>query len=90
VDTRRFDPAKRSQEIRARLAPGGELIAGYVGRLATEKRVGLLAGITALEGVRLVIVGAGPAGAALRQRMPGRASTPCPRSWSRTRASPPC
>ena len=71
MDTRRFDPAKRSREIRARLAPGGELIAGYVGRLATEKRVDLLAGITALEGVRLVIVGAGPAEAALRQQMPG-------------------
>src|SRR5215831_8984409 len=71
VDTRRFDPAKRSQEIRARLAPGGELIAGYVGRLATEKRVDLLAGLTALEGVRLVIVGAGPAEAALRQQLPG-------------------
>jgi len=71
VDTRRFDPAKRSQEIRASLAPGGELIAGYVGRLATEKRVELLAGITALDGVRLVIVGAGPAEAMLRQHMPG-------------------
>jgi len=71
VDTRRFHPAKRSQEIRARLAPGGELIAGYVGRLANEKRVDLLAGITALEGIRLVIVGAGPAEAALRHQMPG-------------------
>ena len=71
VDTRRFDPAKRSLAIRASLAPGGELIAGYVGRLATEKRVDLLAGLTALEGVRLVIVGAGPAEAALRQQMPG-------------------
>ena len=71
VDTRNFDPAKRSQEIRAGLAPGGELIAGYVGRLATEKRVDLLAGLTALEGVRLVIVGGGPAEAALRQQMPG-------------------
>ncbi|HEY2284352.1 MAG TPA: glycosyltransferase family 1 protein [Streptosporangiaceae bacterium] len=71
VDTRRFDPAKRSQEVRAALAPGGELIAGYVGRLATEKRVELLAGITALEGVRLVIVGAGPAEATLRQQLPG-------------------
>jgi phosphatidylinositol alpha 1,6-mannosyltransferase len=70
VDTRRFDPAKRSQDIRAALAPGGELLAGYVGRLATEKRVELLAGITALEGVRLVIVGAGPAEAMLRQHMP--------------------
>jgi phosphatidylinositol alpha 1,6-mannosyltransferase len=70
VDTQRFHPAKRSPQIRAELAPGGELIAGYVGRLATEKRVDLLAGITALDGVRLVIVGAGPAGAALRQQLP--------------------
>jgi phosphatidylinositol alpha 1,6-mannosyltransferase len=71
VDTRRFHPAKRSQQVRATLAPGGELIAGYVGRLATEKRVELLAGITALAGVRLVIVGAGPAEAMLRQQLPG-------------------
>jgi len=70
VDTRRFDPAKRSAGLRAALAPGGELIAGYVGRLATEKRVELLAGITTLEGVRLVIVGAGPAEAMLRQHLP--------------------
>ena len=74
VDTRRFDPAKRSQELRAALLANGrasgELIVGYVGRLATEKRVELLAGITALAGVRLVIVGAGPAEAMLRQHMP--------------------
>ena len=70
VDTARFDPARRSAQIRAGLAPGGELIAGYVGRLAPEKRVELLAGITALPGVRLVIVGAGPAEASLRQQMP--------------------
>jgi phosphatidylinositol alpha 1,6-mannosyltransferase len=71
VDTQRFHPAKHNPQIRAEVAPGGELIAGYVGRLATEKRVDLLAGITALEGVRLVIVGAGPAEAALRQQLPG-------------------
>src|SRR6516225_4194963 len=70
VDTTRFDPARRSTQIRARLAPGGELIAGYVGRLAPEKHVELLTGITALPGVRLIIVGAGPAEAALRQQMP--------------------
>jgi len=70
VDTTRFDPARRSTQIRARLAPGGELIAGYVGRLAPEKHVELLTGITALPGVRLVIVGAGPAEAALRQQIP--------------------
>ena len=71
VDTARFDPARRSPQIRAQLAPGGELIAGYVGRLATEKRVELLAKITALPGVRLVIVGAGPAEAMLRRHLPG-------------------
>jgi phosphatidylinositol alpha 1,6-mannosyltransferase len=71
VDTVRFDPARRSARIRAELAPGGEVLAGYVGRLATEKRVDLLAGIPALPGVRLVIVGAGPAEAALRQQLPG-------------------
>ena len=75
VDTRRFDPAKRSRELRAALlakagAARGELLVGYVGRLATEKRVELLAGITALAGVRLVIVGAGPAEAMLRLQMP--------------------
>src|SRR6516165_605825 len=70
VDTVRFDPARRSAQIRIQLAPGGELIAGYVGRLATEKRVELLAKITALPGVRLVIVGAGPADAPLRRHLP--------------------
>jgi phosphatidylinositol alpha 1,6-mannosyltransferase len=77
VDTRRFDPARRSPELRTVLAPGrpGQaagvgLLVGYVGRLATEKRVEWLAGITALEGVRLVIVGGGPAEAMLRQHMP--------------------
>jgi len=71
VDTVRFDPARRSERVRAELAPGGEVIAGYVGRLANEKRVDLLAGITALNGVRLVIVGGGPIEAQLREQMPG-------------------
>jgi phosphatidylinositol alpha 1,6-mannosyltransferase len=70
VDTKRFHPARRSPELRAALAPDGELIVGYVGRLATEKRVELLAGITGLDRVRLVIVGAGPAEGMLRQHMP--------------------
>jgi phosphatidylinositol alpha 1,6-mannosyltransferase len=71
VDTVRFDPAKRSAELRARLAPHGEVIVGYVGRLAAEKRLDLLSGVAALPGVRLVIVGSGPTEAAARRALPG-------------------
>ena len=70
VDSGRFDPAKRSARLRAELAPGGELLVGYVGRLAVEKRVDLLAQVAALPGVRLVIVGSGPAAAAVRRALP--------------------
>jgi phosphatidylinositol alpha 1,6-mannosyltransferase len=70
VDCRRFDPAKRSERLRTELAPGGELIVGYVGRLAAEKRVDLLAATAALPGVRVVIVGSGPAEAAVRRAVP--------------------
>ena len=70
VDLARFSPAKRSAALRRELAPGGEVLAGYVGRLAIEKRVDLLAPLAGLPGVRLVVVGGGPAAAALRERMP--------------------
>jgi phosphatidylinositol alpha 1,6-mannosyltransferase len=70
VDSARFDPAKRSAPLRGELAPGGELLVGYVGRLAVEKRVDLLAGVAALPGVRLVLVGGGPAAAAARRALP--------------------
>jgi phosphatidylinositol alpha 1,6-mannosyltransferase len=71
VDTVRFDPAKRSAELRAQLAPDGEVIVGYVGRLAAEKRIDLLAQVAELRGVKLVIVGGGPAEAAARRAVPG-------------------
>jgi phosphatidylinositol alpha 1,6-mannosyltransferase len=70
VDTARFDPAKRSEQLRAELAPNGEVLAGYVGRLAPEKRVELLGQVATLPGVRLVVVGSGPAEAAARRAMP--------------------
>jgi len=71
VDTGLFDPGRRSERLRRELAPGGEVLAGYVGRLAPEKRVDLLGQVAALPGVRLVVVGGGPAEAALRRAMPG-------------------
>ena len=70
VDTQRFSPAARSGALHQALAPGGEVLAGYVGRLAPEKQVELLAGVAALPGVRLVIVGGGPAEPRLRRLMP--------------------
>ncbi|WP_338930968.1 glycosyltransferase family 1 protein [Streptomyces netropsis] len=71
VDSTRFHPALRDPELRRALAPGGELIVGYVGRLAPEKRVELLAPVCALPGVRLVVVGDGPSAAGLRAALPG-------------------
>ena len=70
VDCARFSPAKRSSGMRTALAPDGQVLAGYVGRLATEKRVDLLAPVSQLPGVRLIIVGSGPAEPRLRRLMP--------------------
>ncbi|MFC8130312.1 glycosyltransferase family 4 protein [Streptomyces sp. NPDC057302] len=71
VDTARFGPGLRDADVRRELAPDGELIVGYVGRLAPEKQVELLAGVCSLEGVRLVVVGDGPSEAAVRAALPG-------------------
>ncbi|MFV0137179.1 glycosyltransferase family 4 protein [Streptomyces sp. HMX87] len=71
VDTVRFRPDLRDEALRRELAPDGELIVGYVGRLAPEKRVELVAGACALDGVRVVIVGDGPSRPHLEQSLPG-------------------
>ncbi|MDR6977415.1 phosphatidylinositol alpha 1,6-mannosyltransferase [Streptomyces sp. 3330] len=71
VDTRRFRPDLRDEALRRALAPNGELIVGYVGRLAPEKHVELLAGVCGLPGVRVVVVGDGPSRAGLEETLPG-------------------
>jgi phosphatidylinositol alpha 1,6-mannosyltransferase len=70
VDIARFSPARRDEALRAELAPGGEVIVGYVGRLAVEKRVDLLASLAAVPGIRVAITGGGPATDELREALP--------------------
>ncbi len=70
VDGERFHPGRRDERWRRQVAPEGELVIGYVGRLAPEKQVADLAAIAGIPGTRLVIVGDGPERPALEQAMP--------------------
>ncbi|MEV7996506.1 glycosyltransferase, partial [Streptomyces sp. NPDC086077] len=67
----RFRPDLRDEALRRELAPNGELIVGYVGRLAPEKHVELLSGVCGLPGVRVVVVGDGPSQPGLAEALPG-------------------
>ena len=73
VDLEQFHPDHRSEALHAELAPGGEVLVGYVGRLAPEKELELLVHVDRLPGVRLVVVGGGPDEARLRALLPGAA-----------------
>ena len=71
MDAAQFAPARRDPAFREQLAPRGELLVGYVGRLAPEKHVERLAALAGLDGVRLVVVGDGPARPRLERLLPG-------------------
>jgi glycosyltransferase involved in cell wall biosynthesis len=77
VDTRRFDPARRSAALRASWAvDDGDPVALYVGRLAPEKNLDLVA--ASFESIRarnprakLVVVGDGPLATTFGRNTPG-------------------
>lgn len=71
VDATRFHPSHRDDALRAAWAPHGEVVVGYVGRLAPEKRVEDLIQLAQLPGISIVIVGEGPDRDALRAHLPG-------------------
>ena len=62
--SRREDPA--TAELRSQIAPNGEVIVGYVGRLAPEKQVERLTALRGIENMKIAIVGDGPSEPALR------------------------
>lgn len=74
VDTEGYDPALRHtpevESLRRLVAPEGETVVGYVGRLAPEKDVHRLAEIADLPGTSLLVVGDGPTRGRLEHLMP--------------------
>jgi len=73
VDLEQFAPERRSRVLRSVLGGSEALLVGYVGRVAVEKRVDLLPAVAGLDGVRLVVVGTGPAHPWLRRHTLGSA-----------------
>jgi len=75
VDTERFSPARRSLEMRLRLAdgaPDGPLLL-YVGRISPEKNLDLFARVLdAIPEARVAFVGDGPARRSLQRQLRGR------------------
>ncbi len=74
VDTARFHPGKRSPEWRSKLSGGhpDAPVLLYVGRLGREKNIGSLkAVLRAMPGVRLALVGDGPARGELEEEFAG-------------------
>ena len=80
VDLMAYHPRNRASPaamaLREQIAPSGEIIVGYVGRIAPEKQVERIATLRGMEGIRIAIVGDGPSVASVKRRLAGM-----PVSW---------
>lgn len=76
VDLKAYDPARKQslevESLRAKYVKPGNLLVGFVGRLAAEKQVGRMAELFGVQGVDFLIVGDGPERAELEAKFAGR------------------
>lgn len=70
VDASSFHPDRRDPALRREWAPNGEVLVGYVGRLAAEKQVEDLRLLEGLDGARLIVIGDGPRRLKLERMLP--------------------
>ena len=71
VDLERFNPSFRDEEWRQSIAPDGQMIVGFVGRLAREKQIDRLKELCHLPHIKVVIVGDGPMRSKLQKELKG-------------------
>lgn len=69
VDLDQFHPERRSDALRAEWSPRGVSV-GFVGRLAPEKNVAILQHLAPHDDLHLVVIGDGPAHAAMTRQLP--------------------
>jgi len=79
IDLKSYDPARKQtmavEALRAKYARPGNLLVGFVGRLAAEKQVERLAELFGIPGIDFLVVGDGPERAALESKFEGRPVT---------------
>jgi phosphatidylinositol alpha 1,6-mannosyltransferase len=75
VDLETYHPRNRETDasvlMRREFSPRGEVVIGYVGRVAPEKQLEKLASLRGVPGIRIVIVGSGPAMPAVKKALGG-------------------
>ena len=80
VDLVTYHPRNRATSaalaLREQIAPRGETVVGYVGRIAPEKQVERLAALRGVHGISIAIVGDGPSVPFVRKQLVGM-----PVSW---------